>query len=80
MNDLPKLIDLSPAFARRAWLRWLADREPSTGELFLAESFVTSAISEWHGSIGKPNEELSKQNVITKLEAYKSALDRAERT
>lgn len=75
MTDFPDLLSLTPAKADRAWRKWLADREPFTGDLERAAGFVGKAIEEWRHYFGKPdNEENSRKYLEAKIAAFKAAL------
>lgn len=74
-DGIPDLRALTPAMARRAWLRWLADREPFVPDAELARcaAFVTLAINEYELNHGKAAEEVSRKNLAEKIAAFQAA-------
>lgn len=76
-DGIPDLFVVSPAFAERQWLRWLADREPFEGELATLAENVTLSIRELGLNLignGPEAVALSATNLEQRLAAFKAAL------
>lgn len=71
-ETVPDLTGLSPAKARRAWLKWMADQSLD-GQTSLDTHIVTLAIQELDLNFGKEAEAKSREHLAERLTAFKSA-------
>jgi len=76
-KSVPDLSILSPAFARRAWLRWLSDHDEPTGQAATDAENVMLAIKEFAMNYGRDSEEQSRKNLAARVATFQTSFTQA---
>lgn len=67
------LLALSPAMAKRAWWRFVANHEPPAEPIQRKAEFVALALDEWQLNEGSDGEEHSRKNLVERLAKFWAA-------
>lgn len=76
MTNLPELCSLTPAKAKRAWLKSLADRAEPTGQSIIYARYVGMALYEYGREFGKAGEDIARKNLADRLATFQASYAR----